>query len=84
MDKRELRREIFANSAARFKLPVVYVNQVGGNDSLVFDGAASPWTPSARVIASGASFREDLVIVDTATGAGRSARRPARRMRSRL
>jgi NAD+ synthase/NAD+ synthase (glutamine-hydrolysing) len=70
MNKRELRREIFANSATRFKLPVVYVNQAGGNDSLIFDGSSFAMDSSARGIASCASFREDLVIADTGTGAG--------------
>ena len=70
MGKRELRREIFANTALRYKLPVVYVNQVGGNDSLVFDGSSFAMDAEARVIASGASFREDLVFLDTRAGTG--------------
>jgi NAD+ synthase/NAD+ synthase (glutamine-hydrolysing) len=70
MHKRVQRREIFANTARRFGLPVVYVNQVGGNDSLVFDGSSFALDAQARVIASCASFREDLAIVDTEAGAG--------------
>jgi NAD+ synthase/NAD+ synthase (glutamine-hydrolysing) len=70
MGKRELRREIFANTARRFKIPVIYVNQVGGNDSLVFDGSSFAMDREARVIASGASFREDLVFLDTEAGTG--------------
>jgi NAD+ synthase (glutamine-hydrolysing) len=70
MGKRELRREIFAASARRHGLPVVYVNQVGGNDQLVFDGSSFAMDAEARVIAAAASFAEDLVLVDTATGAG--------------
>ncbi len=70
MHKRAQRREIFANTAQRFGLPVIYVNQVGGNDSLVFDGSSFALDAQARVIASCASFRDDLVMVDTDTGAG--------------
>jgi NAD+ synthase (glutamine-hydrolysing) len=70
MGKRALRREIFANTARRYKLPVVYVNQVGGNDSLIFDGSSFAMDAEARLIASAASFREDLVLVDTETGEG--------------
>ena len=70
MGKRELRREIFAASARRHRLPVVYVNQVGGNDQLVFDGSSFAMDAEARVMAAAASFAEDLVLVDTATGAG--------------
>jgi NAD+ synthase (glutamine-hydrolysing) len=70
MGKRGLRREIFAASARRHGLPVVYVNQVGGNDQLVFDGSSFAMDAEARVIAAAASFAEDLVLVDTATGTG--------------
>jgi NAD+ synthase/NAD+ synthase (glutamine-hydrolysing) len=70
MHKRAQRREVFANTARRFGLPLVYVNQVGGNDSLVFDGSSFALDREARVIASCASFREDMAIVDTDAGAG--------------
>src|SRR5439155_1461377 len=70
MGKRELRREIFAAAARHHCLPVVYVNQVGGNDSLVFDGSSFAMDAAGNVTASAASFEEDLVIWDTATGAG--------------
>ena len=65
MGKRALRREIFAATARRHTLPVVYVNQVGGNDQLVFDGSSFAMDAEGRVIASAASFAEDLVLVDT-------------------
>jgi NAD+ synthase (glutamine-hydrolysing) len=68
--KRAQRREIFTNTARRFRLPLVYVNQVGGNDSLVFDGSSFALDAEARTVASCASFREDLVIVDTEAGEG--------------
>jgi NAD+ synthase/NAD+ synthase (glutamine-hydrolysing) len=70
MGKRALRREIFANTARRFRLPVVYVNQVGGNDSLIFDGSSFAMDGEANVIAAAASFDEDLAFVDTASGEG--------------
>jgi len=69
-DKRQLRREVFANTARRFGIPLVYVNQVGGNDSLVFDGSSFALDAEARLIASCASFEEDLALVDTGAGAG--------------
>jgi NAD+ synthase (glutamine-hydrolysing) len=70
MGKRALRREIFEQTARRHRIPVVYVNQVGGNDSLVFDGSSFAVDASGRVCASAASFAEDLVFFDTETGAG--------------
>jgi NAD+ synthase/NAD+ synthase (glutamine-hydrolysing) len=70
MGKRALRREIFAATATRFGVPVVYVNQVGGNDSLVFDGSSFAMDAGGKVIASAQSFEEDLVFCDVDTGAG--------------
>ena len=68
--KRALRRHIFESIARRHKLPVVYVNQVGGNDQLVFDGSSFAMNAEGQVIASAKSFAEDLVLVDLATGEG--------------
>jgi NAD+ synthase (glutamine-hydrolysing) len=68
--KRALRRSIFAATARRFQIPVVYVNQVGGNDQLVFDGSSFAMNARGEVIASAASFREDLVLTDLDAGSG--------------
>jgi NAD+ synthase (glutamine-hydrolysing) len=70
MGKREIRRRIYRASARRYKRPVVYVNQVGGNDQLVFDGSSFAMNGDGEVIASGRSFEEDLVMVDTEAGTG--------------
>jgi NAD+ synthase/NAD+ synthase (glutamine-hydrolysing) len=68
--KRELRREIFKTTAIHYRIPVVYVNQVGGNDQLIFDGSSFAMNATGKVIASGRSFEEDLVIADLETGTG--------------
>ena len=65
MGKRAQRTEIFAATARHFRLPIVYVNQVGGNDQLLFDGTSFAMDPEGRVIACAASFEEDLVMMDT-------------------
>jgi NAD+ synthase/NAD+ synthase (glutamine-hydrolysing) len=70
MGKRAQRHEIFAATARRHGLPLVYVNQVGGNDQLVFDGTSFAMDATGRVAASAASFAEDLVLFDSVTGAG--------------
>jgi NAD+ synthase/NAD+ synthase (glutamine-hydrolysing) len=70
MGKRAQRREIFTATAHHFRMPIVYVNQVGGNDQLVFDGSSFAMDATGRVIASAASFEEDLVMVDTASLTG--------------
>jgi NAD+ synthase (glutamine-hydrolysing) len=63
--KRELRRDMLAALARRHSALVVMVNQVGGNDSLVFDGSSIVLAPSGGLIAQGASFRQDLFLFDT-------------------
>jgi NAD+ synthase/NAD+ synthase (glutamine-hydrolysing) len=70
MGKRDLRRQIFSAAARHHKIPVVYVNQVGGNDQLVFDGSSFAMDAEGRVIASAASFSDDLVLVDLDRGGG--------------
>ncbi|HVT98100.1 MAG TPA: NAD+ synthase [Acidobacteriaceae bacterium] len=63
-DKRALRQEMLAAIAKRQRAPVVMVNQVGGNDSLVFDGSSLVIDPSGKVIAQAKSFEEDLIFAD--------------------
>ena len=70
MAKREMRRRLYRASARRYQRPVVYVNQVGGNDQLVFDGSSFAMDGKGEVIASARSFEEDLVLVDTDAGTG--------------
>jgi NAD+ synthase (glutamine-hydrolysing) len=65
MGKRVQRHEIFAATARRFQVPIVYVNQVGGDDQLVFDGSSFAMDAEGRLMAVAASFEEDLAIVDT-------------------
>jgi len=69
-DKRELRREMLANIAQRHRVPVAMVNQVGGNDSLIFDGSSLVIGPDGEVIAQAKSFEEDLIFADLATLTG--------------
>ena len=68
MGKRALRREIFAAAARHHRIPVVYVNSVGGNDQLVFDGSSFAMNARGEVISSAKSFDEDLVFFDTLSG----------------
>jgi NAD+ synthase/NAD+ synthase (glutamine-hydrolysing) len=65
MGKRELRRDMLATIARSYKVPVAMVNQVGGNDSLVFDGSSLVFNPAGEVIARGKSFEEDIIYFDS-------------------
>ncbi|MGA2345735.1 MAG: NAD+ synthase, partial [Candidatus Sulfotelmatobacter sp.] len=68
--KRELRRDMLASIARQHKVPVVLVNQVGGNDSLVFDGSSLVLNAQGEIIAQGRSFEEDLIYFDSQNFAG--------------
>jgi len=62
--KRAMRRQMLAAIARRDGVPVLMVNQVGGNDSLIFDGSSLALNARGELIAQAASFEEDLVLVD--------------------
>jgi NAD+ synthase (glutamine-hydrolysing) len=68
--KRELRRDMLATIARRHRVPVAMVNQVGGNDSLVFDGSSLVLDATGKIIAQANSFEEDLVFFDSDKMAG--------------
>ncbi len=65
--KRELRSEMLASIARRHQVPVVFVNQVGGDDSLVFDGSSLVFDRDGKIVAQGCSFEEDLIYFDSET-----------------
>ena len=68
--KREMRRSIYRAAARRYGKPVIYVNQVGGNGQLVFDGSSFAMSGTGDVFASARSFEEDLVLADTDSATG--------------
>jgi NAD+ synthase/NAD+ synthase (glutamine-hydrolysing) len=67
LGKRELRRQMLETVARDNKVPVLFVNQVGGNDSLIFDGSSMVIAPDGHIVAQGKSFAEDLVLFDSET-----------------
>ncbi len=68
--KREVRRDMLASIARQHKVPVAMVNQVGGNDSLLFDGSSLVLNAEGKIVAQGRSFEEDLVYFDSKTLTG--------------
>ena len=68
--KQKLREKMFAHTAGKYGMPVVWVNQVGGNDDLIFDGRSAAWDGRGQMIARAAGFAEDLVVADLSAGAG--------------
>ena len=70
MGKREFRRNMLATIAHNDKVPIAMVNQVGGNDGLVFDGSSLVLNAQGEVIARGKSFEEDLIFFDSSSLTG--------------
>ncbi len=66
-----VREELISRQARRAGAAVVYVNQVGGNDELVFDGGSTVAGADGRILARARSFDEDLLVVDTDGPPGR-------------
>ncbi len=66
--KPQVREKMLAALARQHGAFVAMVNQVGGNDSLIFDGSSLVIRPDGKVVAQAASFAEDLVVFDTNDG----------------
>jgi NAD+ synthetase len=64
------RSAIFSALNEQYKTPFIYVNQVGGQDSLLFDGGSLAIDGNGEVIGRALSFKEDMVVVDTETWTG--------------
>ena len=62
--KIKLRLDMLNYIAQKYKRPIVYVNQVGGNDELIFDGSSLVITEDGKIAWRGKSFEEDFGIVD--------------------
>jgi NAD+ synthase (glutamine-hydrolysing) len=62
--KAAARERMLATRAADSHTALVYVNQVGGQDELVFDGASMAFDSEGTLIARAAQFREELLVVD--------------------
>lgn len=64
LHKLAFRPKLFADVAARHRVHVVLVNQVGGNDELVFDGRSSVWNERGELVARAPAFEEALELVE--------------------
>lgn len=62
--KLAVRQRMLATRSIDSSIPIVYVNQVGGQDELVFDGGSMVVDADGRIIASAVQFAESLMIVD--------------------
>jgi NAD+ synthase (glutamine-hydrolysing) len=76
MDKEKLRLEIFSYHARKYGRPFIFVNQVGANDELIFDGTSMAADEKGKVVFSCPSFEEKIVTIDMKAGGRRSGYAP--------
>ena len=62
--KQLLREQMLGQMAAKYRLPVVIINQVGANDDLIFDGRSAAFNAEGQLFARAAGFAEDMLLVD--------------------
>jgi len=62
--KQKLRESLLSHSATRYNLPIVYVNQVGGNDDLIFDGDSVAFNRQGEVIYRAKAFTSSLELIE--------------------
>jgi NAD+ synthase (glutamine-hydrolysing) len=64
--KQAFREKMLAHMAQKYGLPLAYINQVGGNDDLIFDGRSLAFDGQGRLLARAKGFAEDVLVVDLA------------------
>jgi NAD+ synthase/NAD+ synthase (glutamine-hydrolysing) len=62
--KQQLREKMLGHMARKFGLPAAIINQVGGNDDLLFDGRSAAFDAEGRLFARAKGFAEDVIVVD--------------------
>ena len=68
--KRKFKWDMFGSMANKYKIPLLNVNQIGGNDSVLFDGISIAFDAQGRVATRARDFKEDMVVFDTHTQKG--------------
>lgn len=76
LEKADLRRRMIRQAAISHQRYFFYVNQVGGNDEIVFDGHSIGVSPDGREIVRAAEFAEDFVVCDVPVKAGETHESP--------
>lgn len=80
--KHDLRCDLFAQQCKQHKLPLIYVNQVGGNDELIFDGNSCAFDSDGQCIAQAKGFAEDMLLVDLDNAQSNRKHKPVKAIES--
>ncbi len=63
--KKEFRWDLFGAIARKYKAPLIFANQVGGNDSILFDGMSAAFDKDGKIRALARDFEEDIIFYDS-------------------
>ena len=63
-NKQPLREAMLRHAAVRYHVPILYGNQVGGNDDLIFDGSSVGFDSAGNLVCRGQAFQPDLIVVE--------------------
>jgi NAD+ synthase (glutamine-hydrolysing) len=75
-NQKKLREEILINNAKKYSVPIIYVNQVGAQTELIFDGGSLFIDPRGEIIEELAYFKPDFSIIDTENIGVKQKRQP--------
>lgn len=64
LQKQPLRESLLGHMVDRYQVPIIYVNQVGGNDDLIFDGNSFALNQFGKMVFRAAAFQEDLAYLE--------------------
>ena len=67
-NKQRVRKRLVCERVAEASVPMLYLNQVGGQDELVYDGASFAYEPGKKLVFQGKSFDEDFIVTEWARG----------------
>jgi len=67
LGRKEFRWNMFKFMARKYSIPFMFANQVGGNDSILFDGSSTAYDKNGKAVARAVDFEEDLVVFDSKT-----------------
>ncbi|QHG19911.1 NAD+ synthase [Nostoc sp. ATCC 53789] len=62
--KQQFRETMLSHSAVRFQQPIIYANQVGGNDDLIFDGCSFALNRQGEIMSRARGFDTDLMVIE--------------------
>jgi len=70
LGKRSVKKRMLETLSKKYQVPFLYVNQVGGNDSIIFDGSSMVFDKKGMNVAQALDFEEDFIYYDTVANQG--------------